>query len=186
VSVSPPDPRQDGARRLFAPDEAWARTTVEARLLALAARPLRSQTAREAREEENRRTMAHLRSIAEDLARHFGLRYAAIERERDGETRHFGICYENGVIRIRLRHATSDRLLKESALVDTVCHELAHLRHLDHSLRFRRLYLRILGEARRRGHYRPGPTAVAAPRQLGLFDDWGCGLVVPARRRESS
>ena len=116
-----------------------------------------------------------LRGIAEDLARRFGLRYLSIDAERDGVVAHYGICYEDGRIRIRLRHARTRRLLKESSLVDTLCHELAHLRYLDHSQRFRRLYARILGEARRAGYYRPGPEAIR-PRQLALFRLADCGI----------
>jgi predicted metal-dependent hydrolase len=95
--------------------------------------------------------------MAAELARSFGLREAVLEAERDGVHAHYGICYKDGLIRIRLRHATTGRLLKESSLVDTLCHELAHLRHFDHSVRFRRFHERVLGEARRRGWYRPAP-----------------------------
>ncbi len=45
--------------------------------------------------------------------------------------------------------------------MDTLCHELAHLRYFDHSVRFRRFHERVLAEARRRGWYRPGPTRTA-------------------------
>lgn len=98
-----------------------------------------------------------LRGIAAELAAHFGLRYAAIEAESDGVIAHYGICYADGRIRIRLRHATTGRVLKESSLVDTLCHELAHLRHFDHSPRFQSFHARVLAEARRRGWYRPDP-----------------------------
>ena len=113
--------------------------------------------ARAARTAEAGATMDRLRRMAADLARRFGLRSAVLEAERDGVREHYGICYKDGLIRIRLRHATTGRLLKESSLVDTLCHELAHLRHFDHSPAFEDLYLRILEEARRRGLYRPGP-----------------------------
>ena len=96
-----------------------------------------------------------LRGIAQELAAHFGLAYAAIDAEADGVVAHYGICYADGRIRIRLRHATTGRVLKESSLVDTLCHELAHLKHFDHSPRFRRFHERVLAEARRRGWYRP-------------------------------
>ena len=131
-------------------------------------------TAREPRRAEELRMMERLRAMASDLARRFDLRYSTIDPERDGVNAHYGICYEDGRIRIRLRHARTRRLLKESSLVDTLCHELAHLRHLDHSLRFRRLYARILAEARRAGYYRPGPEA-ARPQQLSLFRLADCG-----------
>jgi predicted metal-dependent hydrolase len=113
---------------------------------------------------ENDATIERLREMAVELASRFGLRYLSIDAESEGIVRHYGICYSDGRIRIRLRHAKTGRLLKESSLVDTLCHELAHLRHMNHSLRFRRLYERILGEARRRGWYRPGPVAALEPR----------------------
>jgi predicted metal-dependent hydrolase len=107
--------------------------------------------------EDDAAMVAKLRAMAVELAGHFDLRYAAIDAEADGVVAHYGICYADGRIRIRLRHAKTGRLLKESSLVDTLCHELAHLRHFDHSLRFRRFHERVLAEARRRGWYRPSP-----------------------------
>ena len=122
--------------------------------------------------------MDRLRAQAADLAQAFGLRFATIDRERDGINAHYGICYSDGRIRIRLRHAVTDRMLKESSLVDTLCHELAHLRHFDHSPRFRRFYLKILDTARARGYYRPGrePEPERRLRQSRLFDDADCGI----------
>jgi hypothetical protein len=114
--------------------------------------------------------MERLRRWGTDLAERFRLRAFSLEPERDGITEHYGVCYADGLIRIRLRHARTGRLLKESSLVDTLCHELAHLRHFDHSPRFWRAYRAILEEARRRGYYRPGPGA-ARPRQGALFAD---------------
>ena len=111
---------------------------------------------------------------AERITRHFGLHYKSIDAESANVTSRYGVCFADGAIRIRLRHAVTGRPLKYSSLVNTLCHELAHLRHLDHSLRFRRLYARILGEARRAGYYRPGPEA-ARPRQLSLFRIADCG-----------
>ena len=108
--------------------------------------------ARSLRAEEAGRTMERMRRIAAELGRAFGLRAAVVEAEREGVHGHYGACFEDGTIRIRLRHAVTGKLLKESSLVDTLCHELARLRHFDHSPRFRDLYLRILEEARARGH----------------------------------
>ncbi len=143
--------------RLFPREALRLRRSGEARLRDLAARP-------PARPDEAHDTLERLRKWGAELAGAFGLRFASLEAEADGVTEHYGVCYRDGVIRIRLRHARTGRLLKESSLVDTLCHELAHLKHFDHSVRFRRFYRKILDEARRRGYYRPGPEP-RAPRQ---------------------
>ena len=115
--------------------------------------------------------MERIKRWGRDLAGRFCLKLYGIEAEREGETGHFGICYQDGLIRIRLRHAVTGKLLKESSLVDTLCHELAHLRHFDHSDAFWSYYRKILNEARRLGYYRPGPArkGPAAVQRL-LFD----------------
>lgn len=94
------------------------------------------------------------------IARVFGLRYRSIEPERPQVKRRLGVCYRDGSIRIRLSHATTGRALKYSSLVDTLCHELAHLRHFNHGRRFQALYRQILEHARREGIYRPGADEV--------------------------
>jgi len=172
--------------RLFEPGQLRAVPTAEARLLRLSSRPPRPATAREARADEDRATMERLRGWGRELAGHFGLRWAALEPERDGVHSHYGICYADGVIRIRLRHARTGRLLKESSLVDTLCHELSHLRHFDHSPRFWRYYRRVLDEARRRGIYRPGPRPGPGV-QRSLFEriDGACGTAAPGGPRST-
>jgi len=121
--------------------------------------------------------MERLRAMGLELAVRFRLSWKALEAERDGVNGHYGICWRDGTIRIRLRHAKTDRLLKESSLVDTLCHELAHLRYFDHSVRFRRFYRQILEEARNLGYYRPGPGEThERKRQRVLFGDWACAL----------
>jgi hypothetical protein len=99
------------------------------------------------------------------LAARFGLRYRAIEAERPRVKRRYGVCYADGTIRIRLRHASTGEPLKYSSLVNTLCHELAHLKHFNHGLRFQRLYRQILEHARAAGIYAPGPFAHASPLQ---------------------
>lgn len=99
------------------------------------------------------------------LAERFELEYRAIEADRANATSRYGICYSDGTIRIRLRHATTGRPLKYSSLINTLCHELAHLRHFNHGPRFKALYLQILDFARRVQIYRPGPARAAAPRR---------------------
>jgi hypothetical protein len=104
-----------------------------------------------------RELVARLNGDAQRIAAAFGLRYRAIEAERANVKRRYGVCYSDGTIRIRLRHATSGRPLKYSSLVSTLCHELAHLRHFHHGPSFRRYYAALLEWARREGIYRPAP-----------------------------
>jgi predicted metal-dependent hydrolase len=108
--------------------------------------------------------MAYLNRDALEIARAFGLRFRALEPERRNVRRRYGICYADGTIKIRLFHATTGRPLRYSSLVDTLCHELAHLRHFDHGPRFQAFYRRILGHARRQGIYRPRAPLPAAAR----------------------
>jgi hypothetical protein len=105
--------------------------------------------------------LRRLNSDGAAIAAHFGLRYRAIEAERPRVKRRYGVCYADGTIRIRLRHAATGRPLKYSSLVNTLCHELAHLKHFNHGLRFQRLYRRILEWARAARIYRPGCEALA-------------------------
>jgi len=170
--------------RLFAADELTLRPSPQVRLGRIAARAPRNAD-RPFRFDEDLETMTRLRGWGADLARRFGLRYRSLDPEQDGVVEHYGICYEDGVILIRLRHAKTRKLLKESSLVDTLCHELAHLRHMDHSIRFRRLYARILDKARQIGYYRPGHDDARKPRQLTLFEVGACGTEAPSARRST-
>lgn len=118
--------------------------------------------------------MESLNLDAQRIAARFGLRYRKIEAERGNVTSRYGICYSDGLIKIRLIHATTGRPLKYSSLVNTLCHELAHLRHFDHGLRFRAFYQELLAWARAEGIYRPGrpaltqaSAAASAPRRRG-------------------
>jgi predicted metal-dependent hydrolase len=106
---------------------------------------------------EQEQLLRRLRRDGAWLAARFALRPTAIEAERANVKRRYGICYADGTIRIRLRHARTGRLLKYSSLVDTLCHELAHLRHFDHGRRFQTFYRRLLAHAREAGVYRPDP-----------------------------
>ena len=156
-------------RPLFAPRSLAVTPLPVARLRALVA-TLQPPAGRPVtRSGEDAEALEKLRTMAEKLAALFGLRFASVDAEADGVVQHYGICYADGRIRIRLRHAKTGRLLKESSLVDTLCHELAHLKHFDHSPRFRSFYEKILAEARRRRWYRPGPVA-AFPRQVPLWE----------------
>jgi hypothetical protein len=107
---------------------------------------------------EVRALIERLNRDAARIAESFGLRYRAIEPERANVRTRYGVCYADGRIRIRLRHAATGRSLKYSSLVNTLCHELAHLRHFDHGPRFKAFYLRVLDFARAQGIYQPGPV----------------------------
>lgn len=123
---------------------------------------------------ESRRVMEQLRRDAARIAERFGLRYACIVAERGGVTEHYGICYADGEIRIRLRHATTGRVLRYSSLIDTLCHELAHLRHFDHSERFEAFFQELLSFCRREGIYRPRAVpGTPGERPAGQSQAWG-------------
>ncbi len=99
--------------------------------------------------------MDRLRSDAERIAEHFKLKYRALLIERPTARSHYGVCYDDGTIKIRLNHAVYLKPLRYSSLVNTVCHELAHLRHFDHGEGFKRFYAEILEWARTQRIYRP-------------------------------
>ncbi len=106
--------------------------------------------------------LERLNRDAERIAAHFGLRYTSIQAERANVRNRYGVCYSDGSIRIRLWHVVTRRPLKYSSLVNTLCHELAHLRHFNHGPRFRFFYEQILEYARAQGIYRPGRRGALA------------------------
>ncbi len=126
--------------------------------------------------------MARLSRDAERIARHFDLRYRAISPERPNVKRRYGVCYADGRIAVRLNHAKTGKALKYSSLINTVCHELAHLRHFNHGPRFKALYFQILDHARREGIYRPGRLPREEWIQMDLFSDPWVGEGGIARR----
>lgn len=100
--------------------------------------------------------MARLEYDAQRICARFRLQYRVLEPERANVKRRYGVCFSDGTIRIRLNHVTTKRPLKYSSLVNTLCHELAHLRHFNHGPRFQAFYAQILEWARREGIYQPG------------------------------
>ena len=112
--------------------------------------------ARTSEQIENQVALALLRRHAQRLSTTFELPIRALQAEGPRVKRRYGVCYSDGTIKIRLRSVRDGELLRESSLVDTLCHELAHLRHFNHGPHFQRLYRRILEYARRHGIYRPG------------------------------
>lgn len=107
--------------------------------------------------------MRRLRRDAQILGHFFSLRLGSVEAERPNVKRRYGVCYSDGSIRIRMLHVRTGQLLKYSSLVDTLCHELAHLRHFDHGQAFQVFYRRLLEYARQRGIYTPTPRWAVRP-----------------------
>ena len=106
--------------------------------------------------ETDRTLIERLNRDAQHIAWRFGLSYRSIEAERANVTSRFGVCYDDGVIRIRLRHAVTGQPLRYSSLISTLCHELAHLRYFNHGLRFRAFNQQLLEFAKAERIYRPG------------------------------
>lgn len=71
--------------------------------------------------------------------------------QESGETA-YAHCYRFGnkkyLIVLRLHNRRTGRPLCEETLLDSVCHELAHVRHFSHGRRWRALYLSMLRYAR--------------------------------------
>ncbi len=138
--------------------------------------------------ETRRELMVGLENDAQRICARFGLRYHVLESERANVKRRYGVCFSDGTIRIRLRHATTGKPLKYSSLVNTLCHELAHLRHFNHGQRFQRFYGQLLEWARREGIYRPGnqrDTAPASCTLLGPSESPGPAAQTPFLRPDS-
>ena len=109
---------------------------------------------------ERRALVERLRADGARIAERFGLRYSSIEAEDARVRRRYGSCHTNGEIRIRLTHVRTGRPLKYSSMIDTLCHELAHLKYFNHGPRFRDFYEVILDWARRANIYRPTPRGI--------------------------
>jgi hypothetical protein len=138
--------------------------------------------------ETSRSLMARLNRDAQQIAWRFDLSYRSIEPERANVKNRYGICYEDGVIKIRLRHAVTGRPLRYSSLVSTLCHELAHLRHFHHGVRFRVFNMELLEFAREQGIYRPGRqgsnSEEALPREQRRAPQAGT-VAASGRRRDA-
>lgn len=106
-----------------------------------------------ARQEEER-LLQRLRDDCLPIAQAFGLCWASVKRTR-ADAKLYGCCDIEGHIRIRLRSRSSGEFLRYSSLIATMCHELAHLKHMDHGPAFRDLNQRLLRWARAQGIYLP-------------------------------
>jgi len=135
-----------------------------------------------------RELLGRLKVDALRICTRFRLRYRVLEAERANVKRRYGVCFSDGTIRIRLRHATSGKPLKYSSLVNTLCHELAHLKHFNHGLGFQAFYAEILEWARRESIYQPRPFRSSAERvdPVGILSARQGSEGVPPREKESS
>lgn len=117
--------------------------------------------------------VGRLRADAARVAGQFNLPPYELDADRSDAHDRYGVCFADGRIRVRLIHARTGRPLRYSALIDTVVHELAHLRHMNHGPRWESLYEKMLAWCRTQGIYAPQhrrelPTQ---PVQLGLFGE---------------
>lgn len=112
-------------------------------------------------QKEYRGVVDRLRRDADRVARVFKLPAFDLDADRADARDRYGLCFSDGRIRIRLVNVRTGRALKYSAMIDTVVHELAHLRYMDHGPRWEALYQRMLEWCRVRGIYEP--RAVGAP-----------------------
>jgi hypothetical protein len=115
--------------------------------------------------EEYRSLVERLSADARRIAERFKLPAFDLDADRPSARARYGICDSEGRIRVRLVNVRTGRMLKYSALIDTVVHELAHLRYMNHGPRWESLYRRMLEWARSQGIYQPreAPPAVRAP-----------------------
>lgn len=127
--------------------------------------------------ESYRELVERLRADAARIAAEFKLPPYELDADRPNAHERYGVCFSDGRIRVRLIHARTGRPLRYSALIDTVVHELAHLRHMNHGPRWEALYDKMLAWCRAQGIYAPQqrrepapkPVKPAKPAQLGLF-----------------
>lgn len=123
--------------------------------------------------------LRRLRADAARIGSPFGLRCASLRAARR-DAKLYGVCDDLGHIRIRLRAIESRRSLPYGALIDTLCHELAHLQHFDHSREFWNLYELLRARAEKLGLCRPRknkqrsrqPCDQPFAQQLVLFPNW--------------
>jgi len=99
--------------------------------------------------------LAMIRRDAKRISKSFRLKYLAVEKELPQVRRRFGSCDESKLIRIRLHKLRDGRFLTYPHLIHTLCHEMAHLKFMDHGKEFKNLNSEILDWAKQTGIYRP-------------------------------
>lgn len=96
-----------------------------------------------------------LRCDAVRVAEQFKLPPFELDADRPDARERYGLCHGDGRIRVRLINVRTGKPLRYSALIDTVVHELAHLRYMNHGPRWEALYERMLEWCRAEGIYTP-------------------------------
>ena len=99
--------------------------------------------------------LARIRRDAKRISKRFKLRYLDVTTEPPDVRDRYGSCDGERVIRIRLHKLKDGRFMKYWNLINTLCHEMAHLRHMDHSKHFKELNQQILAWARTTRIYDP-------------------------------
>lgn len=99
--------------------------------------------------------LSKIRKDARRIAKRFKLKYLDITTEHPNVRSRYGSCDEDRIIRLRLYNLKSGRFLKYPFIVHTLCHEMAHLKHMNHSRDFKDLNQEILLWARKVGIYSP-------------------------------
>ena len=95
-----------------------------------------------------------IRKDARRIAKRFKLKRFDITTESPRVRCRYGSCDEDRVIRLRLYNLRNGRFLKYHNLVHTLCHEMAHLKHMNHGKDFKKLNETILSWAKQRGIYK--------------------------------
>ena len=107
--------------------------------------------------EEYRGLVDRLRTDAARVAEHFKLPPYELDADRPDARDRYGVCFDDGRIKVRLVNVRTGHVLRYSALIDTVVHELAHLKHMNHGPRWEALYDQMLAWCRAEGIYSPQP-----------------------------
>jgi len=94
---------------------------------------------------DDRKLWSFCRELASDIADAFSLPLAKL-RVLSDEKDFFGDCSNDGIVRVQLRRF--GRRLLPYQIIDTISHELAHLRHNNHKAEWFALHAEILRSIR--------------------------------------
>lgn len=99
--------------------------------------------------------LAKIRLDARRISKRFKLRYLDVTTELPDVRDRFGSCDEDKIIRIRLCKLRDGKFIKYWNLIHTLCHELAHLKYMNHRKDFKELNKTILSWAKAQRIYVP-------------------------------